>query len=583
MLPLTQYYTTFIPCRNVNSVQPFGWIGGAPALMRALSIEVMFSRLNYGYTHRSLQNCQLLVLTSCLQEDSLVHSVEQTMVKLRQDDASGAPESPPLSQKVPKWLVNQKPNRGGMYGPTYLKAFQELHREQGWASVIEQAVLQPVTGDTPRPTGLGAFATVQYEVPVPGSMLRYLTSDEWFVALEVAKTTWMAQLSAFARTSTPQDTDVQAAVSTVQAQHVTAETARLLQLYEAAKAAPPAPMPAAPFAAPDMFFNMTLLCGHPGRPGIGQHTLERVCALADAMGRGVLLCAVHSGMTLTYYARLGFRAVVWLGKTAPKTLAPTLQAQGWVHMWRQAREAGAGVVVADEDGGDSRVPQFTDALLNHSQGLSYHVEQDAAPDGPVVDGRQHLTVTQRVSFPPKKDPRSQLDMVHLSVDTEDSLLGLVAMKGPEVALSASWALEMLRLLRDKRTWAGCAVVWSAGSDIPDPALYGGQAGGGAGAKRSREVSNGGSDDASPRPVRMQPFQRRHAPATSATATPAAGGSDAAEASTVVEHTVHAHEAQQTSTLALPTSTAALTPPPVVHMHFTQPGTYYLTIAWTNGV
>ena len=553
VVPTSRYYSTIVPCIDVNSVQPFGWLGGAAALMRALTVQVMFSRINYDYTLRSIQNCQVLVLTSCLSDDTFVSSVERTTARLRESHQTAATHQ----LATPKWLT--KMGNGGTYGALYATVFAQLHAQQCIAAEVERDVIASrATAGQSASTGLSGFATVQYEVAVAGSSMRYLNSAEWREVLDTAKTCWDTQLAEFKRKPATTDSDLLAAMCTVQTQHVTAETARAQRLYDSAVAsAPDAAQELGVFSVPEQFLHMTLLCGHPGRPGVGLHTLQRVCALADALSRGVLLSAVNNGLTLTYYAKLGFRAVVWV-VDKPKPLAGLVQAQGWVYMWRPPRSAGTGADVVDPN-----YEALLPALLSHSSTVAYHVESDKQQP----DGRQNVTVTQRVTFPPRKEVRGQAEYAHLSTEAEELLFKHVVMKGDKVSLSCSWAYEMLRLLREKRTWVGCPIEWRAGAEVPDPDVV----------LKLSGTKRGRPQDATDTPRAGGPSQPASTSNRGSTfvvrrSASAGGQTPAAPSSSDAMVVIPAPSSECV--------TAGPTPRPPIHLHFAQPGTYTVSITYS---
>jgi len=468
MVPLAKFFTTVLPAAAPENVQPFGWLGGATRTLQQL-LSVVMGRIPHIYLFRSVQNCQLLVLTSCLAEDACVRALVLSGERLRHlgggggGDSSSSSSSSSDDANKPPWAVAR--GSGGSYGKRYSDIFSKLVQEQRLAAAVEQEVL----GNARSAEGISAFATVQYEQAAPDAAFRFLNQAEWETALGVADAAWAADIQLLLRPMLPSSLPPDArpgACADLLRQQAALETARRVELRQ--KAAYPAPPSLEWQVPPPAFLQLTLLCAHPGRAGAGAHTLRQVCALADALGQGVLLSALHVGLTLTYYARQGFRAVQW--KNASKnTLEQQLRAVGSVHMWRPPRAPGEGAST-----GAAAAAVLSAELLSHGVDLRYtrgaegEVVAEAGGGGgggsssssSVVraDGRTTVTVDLREMYPGKRKNTSKLEEMHLSVASYAAMKRALAWKADAEAPQYSWALEVLRQLRAGRIWPGCALV-----------------------------------------------------------------------------------------------------------------------------
>lgn len=98
--------------------------------------------------------------------------------------------------------------------------------------------------------------------------------------------------------------------------------------------------------------HVTVVFAHEEFPGAGNSMLTQLTAMADASGHAIFLeSMLQNGLPLFTYAKHGFIPVMASKTAAERLKSSTLEARGWVHMYRPAGAA-AGASAAAIEGKD---------------------------------------------------------------------------------------------------------------------------------------------------------------------------------------------------------------------------------------
>lgn len=482
-----RFETGVVTARNPEAAQPNGQLGGMPALARLLMAQLPMSRLQPAWCFSSLQNAHFIVTAAVHDGEEGSGPVADAALQCleagcwpasRQEALPGYADAMgrlPLAE--PLWRSS---NTSGTYGSLYRRCFDELHAAQTAAAAVEHAVL--ATQEAPPaaiPTRLAGYATVQIEEPMPGAKFHYMTPSEARQMMMWTCNAWAAEIGEY-RGKAPHSVPApqRELYKTLLAARAADETVKLAERKQGALAnletlfSLPTPnnraAPAGePFAAPARFLHLTVVVGHPGAPGAGAAAMRRACELADSLGMPMMLEALPNTALPVYYARYGFRPVVYVGAGAnrvPFTEA-VLTNQTWVYMWREPSSSSGGEAegqTATEEGEEVEAP--SPAPLSAALAAAVFAD-DGVDDVAQCMRRPRFRYMRKATRP---------EWLHLSVAAEaltNDLFVWTKSKGENsVVITHSWAREYTRQVRAGEYTANRIPVPATDPEPPAPSL-----------------------------------------------------------------------------------------------------------------
>lgn len=476
------YTTHVVVAPHPSSVQPFGYLGGAPQLIKTLLADLLMGRLNAQYAVEAVQNAQLLLLTfdgPQAEEDVLLQSVRGMNTALAADVPTREALYPGFSallartpeHAAPAWIPSGSTGSGGKYAKQYSSFFATLQAQQRVATVVEKLSIRQVVAERdaaaggrerpPLATALSAYVALSFERARGGTArLKYLTRQELEMCNTWVNKRWAADISVTPHiTANSLAPEAQAECTVLLGQLTREEDGRRKARYEATMVAPyEDALAQAPAIELEDWLHVSFVCAHPGRPGAGAAALRKACDLADSHALPMLLEAVCHGFLVSYYAKFGFRAVNWEGANSSKFSEQVLNRQGWVLMWRPAAAAAAPPPQGEEG-----------AAEEAAEGVAEEAEEAAPAEEPdltalmasIEYAREDVPgdVVKRQMFKYRRTP-IKLEAIHVSREVEEhvySRLAWLLVKGVQTTVvdACTWALEVGRLLKAGRGWAGC--------------------------------------------------------------------------------------------------------------------------------
>ena len=422
-------------------------------MANVIANHLVMARLCPYYMIQSVQNAHMVIPVYANLEEGIVDPFEavwqactlaanaSTMATVEEalpgySDAMSKSTSP-----APTWLTT---NRSGVYGQLYCDVLAALAAQQARAA----AACVALQGQHPLPaTALVALCTAQMEKGEPGLRMREMSLQEQQMSLGWCCKAWDAMLKEMTSTEPPEGIRDQGATVALIKYTLAARAAgegetlakrkELAHQYVSHASAPCGAGAGSSFShVPplkswamdgDPFLHLTAVCGHPDAPSSGVAAMNRFCEAADELGVAVLLEALPTQILPLYYAKWGFQMATWEGKSCTEA---TLNKQGWVLMWRQARPK-ADTASAATDEGEAEAPPHKNSLLERLTSVTWATGERAG--------------ARRLFTPNRK--ASRLEEFHLSTEAALAVSKRFVWHGKREAfrmcLPYSWATEYL--------------------------------------------------------------------------------------------------------------------------------------------
>jgi len=443
--------------KDANLIQPFGALGGMPALTQLVMAQLTMGRLPPAYVFQSMQNAQLLV---CVTDASVeAPEADPALNSIVVGHALDATDAAPVvgytealqehvGDALPAWRTTTP--SGGTYGVLYHRNFEHEYALQQRARAVEDAYfkrLQPAAG-APVYTHWVGLCTLTVEQCSAPSYMRFLTNAEVRAGVAWSVKAWEKEISTELRSRVPvclagtEEAALSHALLEARAQQE--QVAMASRQASALETMGTLFQPAATVSETVVlhrFLHISAVVGHPGSPGAGSRALDEACKLADTNRMPLVLEALPNRLLFAYYARWGFRAVVWLGARAdvPRNFNPKVS----ILMYRAPKPVEP---VAEEETEEPQAVAAQAADLDLRDFLSKLRFAESE------DGRALTTELLRRPFSiPRADIRPEA--LHLSVAAETAVWPLFvwnrvgSSSDMYVDGAYSWAREYARQVR----------------------------------------------------------------------------------------------------------------------------------------